>query len=427
MADTVERFSNRYSTRCVITGDRCGRVRRISATELVASFAVRDDITRSYATAQFVLEMWWMLVRVLSATVLLLVIGCSDGRSNPTEDCADEKCDLPEDAPEQACERGRTEAFNPNRQAYTNDALRWSCADVPGVTGDHQGQEYCEYFAMVELPRLAGTPSEIHTPGREHAGSSRLQVLGRNLGDDAGTTPVSLDLRTEHIDLLSVEPSAVVGQCIFTSWNADVPAGIPACNGLGCDELYGVRADNEDMFRMKFVANSEEAAMILIDDCFVSPEHSSVFSWPTDDFVRGCMINSVLNGTSYRKSDSITCAAAMRLSECGCDVDEFVVEMLANVGGRGFALGSWQSSYELPPKCRYVDTKGNTNTLVACDISAGQALDWAADPKGFCREEYADNVVVHVPVYPEEIDCFFDSLSDFAYTCTDTPWIVEPK
>jgi hypothetical protein len=365
--------------------------------------------------------------RALAA--ILLIAGCADSEPPPVDDCATAgKCDLPDDPSEVSCSKRRSDAYNENRMAFNEGFLRWSCADVQGVTLDDRGQEYCEYFAIAQLPPDGTTPAPAPV------------VLGRNLGEDSsyGTTPGSVELSAAQITALEADESAVVGQCIFTTWNSDQPGPVAACDRPeGCPTVMGIAVD-ETNFRMKFEVNSTDAAQILVEDCAVLPTPGDEYNprdLRHDDFMRGCLWNADLNQTEFRKSDTTICSAMTRVAECGCSVsgDVPLAELVSPWEVRGFQLGGWngfvsgsETETELPANCRYVDLGENGQTIVSCDLTASDLLYGAADVRSYCQEKYADNIVVHVPI-PAGITCDPSrSESPYAGTCSATPWVLKP-
>jgi len=272
------------------------------------------------------------------------------------------------------CEARGNDTLKSSQRGLTRDAIRWAAADVQGVNqnnGDDRGQEYTEYFAIVQPP-----------PETEGGPLIDPVMVGKNTGQsrDTGattTTPLEIELTEDQIFWLEDRPDQIVGQCVFTSWHADVPA--PLCaRAEGCDKITafsaaashaycaendgycddvpgfdldeehtvgrwtrnGFREFTEPLFRMVIGFNSNGATSSLVADCGVVPE--DVFPEDElieDDFIRGCMLTgpSVQDpdtgerinvpgswtgfGTHWRRSDSSICAATMRLHECGCGVD----------------------------------------------------------------------------------------------------------
>jgi hypothetical protein len=379
---------------------------------------------------------------VLNIALAASLASCGGDGGSQEVDCTDNKCDLPDDPLEISCERRRSDAFNPNKLSFNKSFLRWSCNDVQGVTLDDRGQEYCEYFAIAQVP-----------DGTQQTPAPR--ILGKNLGDtsEAGTTKASLDLTKEQRAALEAAATEVVGQCVFTSWNSDIdtpdhPLPLPcAKSGSGCPSVLGVPVA-ADTFRMTFGVNSAEAAQVLVEDCLDPLHHPDPplderqlsqlesFMADPDPFMRGCLIDAVINETEFRKSDTNICASMNRLAECGCTVSGKVSlgELISPWTERGFRLGTWsgfvhgsESQTQLKAGCRYISVGDNSQTLVSCDLTAEDVLKGQDDVRAFCQQKYADDVVVYVPVDPTPVVCNPDqSESAHAGTCSATPWIVTP-
>ena len=358
--------------------------------------------------------------------LLLALPACAGNDSGSGDDdgsaCTGSKCDLPGGEDSDLCQMRRVDAFNENHNAFTHDYLRWSCNDVDGVTREDRGQEYCEYFAIAQLP-----------PPEQGAPAPPASVLGLNLGADysAGTTETSVQLTANQLDQLEHDSAQVVGQCVFTSWNSDIPGPVPACQDPAeCPDVLGVPVDAET-FRMKFDVNSAQAGQQLVEDCYTDPDGGDPANAAdplNDDFTRGCLYNAQVNDTAFRKSDTTVCAASMRLSECGCAPtgDETFEQLVSPFARRGFPLGTWSDPHGLPAGCRFVDLGDDSQTVVTCDLTAADVVNWAPDLKGRCQTKYADNVVVHVPM-PDQVACTPEgSPSPYASTCTATPWVLEP-
>ncbi|HET6612668.1 MAG TPA: hypothetical protein VFG83_11800 [Kofleriaceae bacterium] len=369
---------------------------------------------------------------------MVAVLGCGAGdpgevcaEGDPACECAGGHCDLPDTPDGEACTLRRAEAYTDSRPAYGADFLRWSCANVEGVTEEDLGQEYCEFFAIADLPP-------------EYAGdeSPEPAILGRNLGPDSsfGTTDTGTTLSPDQIAALEDAPEAVIGACVFSSWNSDEEAPVAGCAEGACPEVAGVEV-TADVFRDTFDKNSTEAAQLLVSDCLLTlPEDGDPQNGRdplNDDFYRGCMLNVAINDTSFSKADSTICPAAMRLGECACYVDDpdlDFAEVISPAGRRGFPMGTWsgfvlgdEAATELPVGCAYVALGDDSQTVVACDLTAGDVLDHASDLKGFCHDQYADSLVIHVPIPGDLITCYGDEAEGpYAASCTQTPWVVTP-
>jgi hypothetical protein len=413
----------------------------------------------------------------LLAGLILLAPGCASDASIDEVDCSGGKCDtpggvagaecqaaFPNDREAQAecrddkaldhCALRRSDALESSQRGFTKDAIRWAAADVDGVNtngNDDRGQEYTEYFAFVMPP-----------PATEGGEAGRYIALGQNQ-PGGGTTAPNLELVEDQIFALEDEPDAIVGQCIFTSWHADINEPMPICNGDGsnCPGLpfaedatlgswisspdSGLRMTTDNL-RMKVGFNSNGAASDLAERCMTDPlvADSSDASDPlNDNYTRGCMKAYDLFQTEWRRSDSAVCVVGTRLTECGCGVDtnadgvaditdpkEISLALVPRqpvdneITLRGFPLGTWSGASELPSGCHYVDTGDQSQTLVSCDLSGTDVLSGAADVKERCRAKYGNNVVTHVPIPSAAIVCDPAEGSEYAASCGDTPWVV---
>lgn len=324
----------------------------------------------------------------------------------------------------ETCEQRKDEAFKEGVPAFSEDHLRWSCADVPGTLADDRGQEYCEYFVIVQRPGaeqadVLGVIEEIEPSTEEEA--QLIEV-----------TPTRLDLTADEIEALDADPAAEAGRCVFTSWNGDVDA----CETGYCNEdenVFGIPVTDPDVFRMTFDANTYDAAEALVNDCMEYIPGEGDASNPDDpfhdDFLRACELNSAINETEYRKSDNTVCASALRLAECGCylNLRTDLGAGLSQKGKLGFPLGGWEGREILPSGCRYESVIDGARQVVTCELTAAEVVDNATELKTYCAEKYADDVVVHVPVPAASIECEPEPDSEpYASTCAATPWNVTP-
>jgi len=363
------------------------------------------------------------------------------------EDASDEggcigggKCDTPTGEAGKQCLQRESEVLQSSNRGYTHDLIRWACADVEGVTADgssndDRGQEYCEYFALVQLP--GGQGIDLGRPLDSQGKVTKLSVCppGQTGGECRAT------LTDEQQATLEDDPGAIVGKCVFTSWHQDVTKPVPACPGGTCPAdaaIYGFKFTKEN-FGMKVSFNSNSAAVDLIEKCFPLPEDKLVdVDWMNPDdpgqnpFYRGCMGAHFLFNTQWRRSDSSICAAINRLAECGCSVPgvttntQLAHALLPPVSSpdhrRGFRLATWDDAQGLPPGCRYAAT-GEEGFLVECDMTASDLLANANDPKEFCRATYGQNVVVHIDVPRAAITCTPPDTNE-AKTCGMWPWNI---
>ena len=328
--------------------------------------------------------------------VLFSGLGCdaeSSGRGEvapePSE-CVGAKCDTPVGEGEDLCKGRRDAAFTKGKEAFVSTALRWSCSDVPGVTVEDRGQEYCEYWAVARL------------------GDETL-ALGRLEG--SGESDVGLAFTPEQQETLEALPSTeVIGACVFSSWNGDKDATCDDCEGI-----LDLPATAEH-FQARKSFNTLAAAEDLLKLCGDGTAPSGELR--DDSFYRGCLHAHDAFGTGWRKSDATICSAAVALSECGCQLpDGAPLTTLARPDKPGFQLGSWADADAVPSGCHYVDIDDDSSrVVVACEVTASQVLDQGHDLKSWCRQQFAERIVVHVPIDPSAVQC--DA------SCSAEPWVL---
>lgn len=425
--------------------------------------------------------LWRKMTLVVVAGSAFAIGACSGSEGGDETDPANNganngKGDTPTGAADQLCLDRQEDTTSSVRPGFTRDAIRWSCADVEGVNTanmDDRGQEYCEYFAIIQAPNQLGEGWEEKglVMGRPAIGSSELRVCssnsacesdevcisvngwtaptelcnGRNCGLCA---PVTTAFNEDQMFFLEDQGDEIVGKCVFTSWHSDAPGPLP-CDGE-CATIYGHEL-TQDNFRMLTSINSNGAASDLVQQCV---KRVAEDNYPKGDpenaddplhqpFYRSCMTTADLFGTHWRFSDPSVCAAAVRAAECGCTVggDASIdlgfalvpsIDEQMSKGGislRGFPLGTWSGAQELPTGCRYVDAGTEANeqpsqTIVECDIPASALLQNLQDPKDYCRRQYGSDVVVHVPIPASAIVCEAGE-GQYADSCSETPWVIE--
>jgi len=417
------------------------------------------------------------------ALTSLLFAACSSSPSETRDPCVDGKCDLPKGTVKEMCTNARVPAMDNARPHFTPGGVRWSCRDVSGVTAnsntkDDRGQEYCEYFTMLHtdgVPEVvmdeqgpvfcdASTPCARGTCSEDIAScvtgtqvdtSSKADVLGKNV-EGSKVTALDPKLTAGQLEWLTQNPTQKVGECVFTSWHADItrkPTGTTTVGGYTLNAK--TPGGTNPLFRMAVGFNSNEAAQTLVEDCLHAGDKKI-----EDGFLRGCDNCGDLNGgcVPWRKSDPSVCTMAMRVAECGCQVSvktstggtkkldlakasdlALAKELFVPKGRRGFALGTWDNPEGLPAGCRYIETgdpqsikiNGVTipdklagRTIVACDLKASHlTAATAKDPKEACRATYGDEVVVHVRAPgPEIAELTCDTTKP---QCEGIPWDFE--
>jgi hypothetical protein len=414
-----------------------------------------------------------------AAIASFLFIAACSGSSNTRLDCDETgKCDTPGGTVAEQCTNSRVSAMDERRPHFTDSGVRWSCRDVNGVTpndntSDDRGQEYCEYFSMLHtngIPEVildgTGSPTFCDSTTPCATGScdesifscvsatavdttEPADVLGKNTRGEV-VTPLDPVLKKGQIEWLSQNPNAKVGECVFTSWHKDIDRPIASTEKLGG---YGLSATtpgaSNPLFRMEVGFNSNGAAKALVTDCLKTGDEKI-----EDGFTRGCMMCGDSSCVPWRKSDPSVCTMAMRVAECGCEVEvagrkldlakpadvQVVEDLFVPESRRGFTLGTWDNMGALPTGCRYVKTGDSTQltgnggwsttdanadqTIVACDLKGSHITSATAkDPKEACRLTYGEEVVVHVRAPSPEMAKLTCTNPD--PSCQGAPWGFE--
>jgi hypothetical protein len=324
------------------------------------------------------------------------------------------------------------------------DFTSTSCVASGGSGGsggaDDRGQEYCEYFAVIDGGLIAPDADD---------GWRDVAVLGRTT-DATNGAPYDFDfdaLGGEQLVWLEEEADfgddPAVGSCVFTSWHWDTTA---PSRGAEPYDVHGIDVNFEN-FRMFGRFNNNGAARALVRDGLTSIASAAQRRRDGDQpasehpFWAACMgmVDSG-GGVEWRVSDPTIAAATALMTECGCFVElpdgtritdaQAIAGAVVPPGGeypvpvdfdgvtldflRGFRIGTWNDPNGLPAGCRYVEHDADfeqglvdTHTLVTCDIRASDLANTtnAGELKEFCRRRYGDDVIVHVPLPGDLIKC----------------------
>lgn len=284
--------------------------------------------------------------------------------------------------------------------------IRWNCGDVPGVTDNDRGQEYCEYNA-VSGGKIVKTFAEV-----------------------ASGAPV---------------------QCVFTGVYQDVTGKDTKLEAaLSAKGNLGVKVTDKNIVRMQKRFNSRGAATALIDDCQAGYEQpidelrqaacymasvanpanakklatackgkdlSNETQWKKAaalgahvanagdaDYeaqrdIAACLRTHVASPATWRNSDPQICGRVVRArSECSCEYNDVPVAV------EGFTFTGWTND-QLPTGCRFAKMNGaDEKQLVICEVSSGEYDDlglkpeWAGDLEGFCHDRFASELVMKAPL-----------------------------
>ncbi len=313
--------------------------------------------------------------------------------------------------------------------------VRWTCRDVPGVSGADSGQEYCEYAAVNNRGKAVETLSDLQVDdslsclftsifsdvrdlpaSRSGAGSKEptaeyRRAIARALAshNNIGSVPDerlvmmtrstnSRALATEFVAACSVDADKVkpgesmiamqrLAACYRTTLGSPARAShlIELCDGTDLGE------SDSQLWRI-----AEESGVKLAkvgDEAF---EH--------ERDIAASLRTATAAGVPWRNSDVRICSYVARLAdECGVRFGAVPTEM------EGFRFTGW--SGKLPPACRYAelddvaDIDGlEVEQLVICDFSREEVRElpfnraWSADVQRACRERFAGELLLEAPL-----------------------------
>ncbi len=282
-----------------------------------------------------------------------------------------------------ADERGRTrDEINDGR---FDDEAGFS-ASPSASTVDDRGQEYTEYFAVVQMPPVDGT-------------ASAPRVIGRVNGDPDH----NIDFSEEQLEEIAFDHDGdgVFGSCVFSSWHTDndrdleiagnFPASQQDVRAAWIGDEYGLEMNARNL-RMRIGINGNNAAADLVDNCgsalaglsgsegaLLRPQARLSVNHQ-DTFERGCMRTYELFTTEWRRSDPTICTVPMRMEECGCglklDIDG---ESLTVPVGTGVQAG--QRTWTVLSKLLVPDPSGVNQSGVFSQL--------ASDASGAGKEKIA--------------------------------------
>lgn len=374
------------------------------------------------------------------------LVGCSSDESEPsTAETGEEDEVVPADAKtlwDQAKICSDVESRHRGIQSsdYKNGTVRWGCGDVPGVTGDDLGQEYCEYSAVA-----GGKP--VNTLA--DAGSAPLQCLFTSLYADAFDAKGNLGTYVDALgakENLGAKPAAAVTQ-MQVGFNSRGAASALVVDCLTQATPEGKLRSNDFELRDKTPAEVESIRKNILEEqrqaaCWLAADgqvkagnqakadalkkscrisrgkllteakwkkieaqgvkikKAGEAGFDEQQTMAGCMGSYRSGAVTWRNSDNMICERVTRaVSECGCGYNVIPEDFF------GFSFGTWTNDKGLPQGCRFAKVGGKESpNLVICELSQSQRDDletndqYAGDLKMMCHDYFANEIVMSAPI-----------------------------
>jgi hypothetical protein len=291
--------------------------------------------------------------------------------------------------------------------------IRWSCADVPGVTADNNnprngfGQEYCEYHALAS-GKVVTDPSTV---------SGALTCLFTSVHADATPSTDLVALMADQANLgVKADPTALQMQVGFNSRGA-ADALIRDCHTAATgNTVKNVLLDEARQAACYMASVQNPAKKSDLQTACKGKDLSAEASWtavsalgakvvaPGDAQyeaqrdLAACLGTRRGKGVTWRNSDNMICGRVIReAQECGC-----------NWGGipssfQGFPMGGWTSDTKLPDGCRPAKgADGDYTNLVICDVTQKMVQDFVdaggSNLQTLCHDAFAKDVVLRAPL-----------------------------
>jgi len=297
----------------------------------------------------------------------------------------------------------------------TDGVLRWGCGDVPGVTQDDLGQEYCEY-KPVSGGKIVKTAADLK-PG------AKLSCVFTSVYQDVkgyGTaeTPkyigeLAKALTTkENLNAASVD-AAAVGMAVGFNSRGAATALIVDCaknankapldepRQAACYEAFAKGGANASKLktacRGKVLTDKTKWAAVEKLGAKVAKPGDANYEWQRD--VAACLRTKAAKGITWRNSDPMICTRVTRaVNECAVQYNPIPNTV------DGFTFTGW-TNRALPQGCRFAKVKAaDYPNLVICEASVGEIDDlptnmaWSSNLNQFCHDRFSNDLVMMAPL-----------------------------
>lgn len=286
--------------------------------------------------------------------------------------------------------------------------IRWGCGDVPGVTDNDLGQEYCEYKA-VQKGKIVTKPSDITSDGGKvscvftamfkDSTSGTAAKLQAALGDTANLgAPAATSNIVQMTGTFNTRGAAtqLLADC---SRNPGTTTLQMRQRTAACVLAVQAGGPNAAQLATLCKGNLNDAAVwSQITGLGVSVKNLGQEGYEPQQDIASCM--AVVNaGVPWRNSDPMICSRTERAAqECGCKFGAVPAQL------NNFVFTGWVDDH-IPSTCRFAKVEGADHPgLVICDVPDAQLSDLALNPlynrnlMNFCKDAFGKDLVMKLPL-----------------------------
>lgn len=309
--------------------------------------------------------------------------------------------------------------------------VRWNCADVKGVEGEHRGQEYCEYHAVAngkKAQRVADidTSEPLYcyftsvyfdvdgksTPGKRDEELAAALSKPENLGAkvDADLVRMKNSVNSRNAATLLIEDCEKIAPDL--NEERQVACYMASLKGSG-EELRRICRGQDLTDEKRWEKAQALGAKVLA-------EGEAGFDEQRD--IIGCLSlhRAEHGGATYRNSDPMICARIFRArQECQCSWSALPKEL------EGFFFTGWTAD-AMPPGCQAAVVDGKPYPhLTLCRVPEAEVeelelnLDYAEDLQKFCNDRFGKDLVMKAPLRAVEDPGSCKSETAFCEAFTD--------
>jgi hypothetical protein len=284
--------------------------------------------------------------------------------------------------------------------------IRWGCGDVPGVTNDDLGQEYCEYQAVqdgaikkkpTEISPTGGPVSCVFTSVFTGAGQDTMLKAAMAAPENLGTPALSSQIVQMKKGFNSRgAATTLIRDCA----NASSSGLDGRLRVAACYQAYS-KATGEAQAQLATVckgnltvqANWDQAVALGVK---IAAANEEGFEQQRD--ISSCM--AVRNaGLPWRNSDPMICSRTARsTNECGCKWNPVPSDLM------GIPFVGWVDD-QLPTGCRPAKVNGQDYPFITiCEVTAQEIADLPLNPLyagnigNFCHDRFAMDLVMKLPL-----------------------------